>query len=179
MAITDRFHRSVSFVKTDGPLVRAQLAILATLTAVSWIGVAMTPLLIHHPIILVGFAPRLLFLTLAAAVTSLPVFLLVGTLRLCIADPVNFSIGRVLGPRVQSRFSGKRRLPDWLTSRLKRTGPARKYAMSALLFLRPTGLTMNIAGANGVSGKSASALALAGTVTYLFLLHAGASFVAS
>ncbi|MEE9414937.1 MAG: hypothetical protein V3V01_06615 [Acidimicrobiales bacterium] len=177
MAFVDPFRRGVGFLRADGSLVRAQLTILGVLTALSWIGVAMTPLLIHHPIILVGFAPRLLFLTIAAAVTSLPLFLLVGTLRLCVADPVNFSIGRVLGPRVQSRFSGKRRLPSWLTSRLERTGIARKYAMGALLFLRPNGITMNIAGANGVSGKMASLLALAGTVTYLFLLHAGAGFV--
>ena len=36
---------------------------------------------------------------------------------------------------------------------------------------------MNIAGANGVSGKQASLLALAGTVVYLITLHTGAGAI--
>ena len=178
MVIPARIRNFFGFVKADSSLIRFQLVFLGILTTVSWIGVAMTPLLYEHPIVLVGFSPRLVFLTLAAPVTSLPMFMLVGTFRLCVADPVNFSIGKVLGPRIHERIQRKRRMPEWFTNRLSQTALFRKYAMSALIFFRPTGVTMNIAGANGVSGRNAAMLGFAGTVTYLLALHAGVGFVA-
>lgn len=165
-------------VRSNSTLVRTQLIFLSVLTTISWIGVALTPLLIDHPIVLVGFTPRLMFLTLAAPVTGLPMFLLVGTFRLCVADPVNFSVGRVLGPKVQERMQRKKRIPEWLTSRLSQTRLFRKYAMALLIFFRPNGITMNIAGANGVSGKQAAVLGFAGTVVYLVTLHTGIGYIA-
>ncbi len=178
MVIVDRVRNGLGVVRNDSTLIRTQLIFLSILTTISWIGVAMTPLLLEHPIVLVGFSPRLLFLTLAAPVTSLPMFLLVGTFRLCVADPVNFSVGKVLGPRIHERLQRKKRLPEWFTERLSQTKLFRKYAMAALIFFRPNGITMNIAGANGVSGKQAAVLGLAGTVVYLITLHAGIGFIA-
>ncbi len=173
MQLLNRIRSGSEVVRANSTLVRTQLIFLSVLTTISWVGVAMTPLLLEHPIVLVGFSPRLLFLTLAAPVTSLPMFLLVGTFRLCVADPVNFSVGKVLGPKIHDRMQRKKRIPEWLSARLSQTRLFRKYAMAGLIFFRPTGITMNIAGANGVSGKQATVLAVAGTVTYLFTLHTG------
>lgn len=174
MSLVHRLRNGSDVLRANSTLVRAQLMFLSVLTTISWIGVALTPVLLEHPIVLVGFSPRLLFLTLAAPVTSLPMFLLVGTFRLCVADPVNFSVGRVLGPKVQERLQRKKRIPDWLEARMSQTKLFRKYAMGALIFFRPNGITMNIAGANGVSGIQAGLLAIAGTVVYLITLHTGA-----
>ncbi len=178
MMVVEKLRSSSEVLLSNSTLVRTQLIFLSVLTTISWIGVALTPLLLDHPIVLVGFSPRLVFLTIAAPVTSLPMFLLVGTFRLCVADPVNFSVGKVLGPKVHERMKRRKRVPEWLTARLSQTRLFRKYAMGALIFFRPTGITMNIAGANGVSGKQASVLALAGTMVYLFTLHAGVGYIA-
>ena len=81
-----------------GSRIRIHLALLAVLTVLSWAGTLSAPVILSYPLLLVALSPRLTFLGLAAAATSLPVFVLIGGIRLLLADPINFDLGRRSAP---------------------------------------------------------------------------------
>jgi hypothetical protein len=69
---------------------------LALLSLVSMAGTLAAPALRASPLLLMAVTPRLPFLALAAPEVGLIPFLAVGTVRLCVADPFHFRLGRRL-----------------------------------------------------------------------------------
>jgi hypothetical protein len=139
---------------------RLELRLLALLTMISIAGTLAAPLLYDRPLLLMALSPRFIFVALAAGQAPLPLFVAVGLVRLTIADPINYAIGRSL----RSRASALR-----LIKRLPRSKP---LAM-VLVLLRPTGLSMAYAGSVGLRGRIVAALDVVSTTVYLIALHAG------
>jgi hypothetical protein len=157
--LTGRFPGSRSTVDLVVPL--------ALLSLVSTVGTLAAPLLRTSPLLLVALSPRLPFLALAASRIGLVPFVVVGTVRLCLADPFHFRIGQRLAP-VGGTGSGGR-----LAARLADHALARPLS-GAAVFLRPNGRHLALAGAVGLRPLAVAALDLGGTVVYLACLHRAA-----
>ena len=139
---------------------RFELRVLALLTALSTGGTLAAPLLHDRPLLLMAMSPRLIFVALAAVHTPLPLFMIVGLIRLTVADPINYAIGRRLGAQACA---------NRLINRLPNSQPL----AAVLVVIRPTGLIMAYAGSIGLRGRLVATLDLIGTAVYLFALHAG------
>lgn len=163
-----RRERLVAAARDCEAAVRGHLVLLGGLTAVSVAGTVAAPALWHQPVLLMALAPRLPFLVLAAATVPLPVFLVVGTVRLCVADPVHFDLARRLGDRVEPL------LPGW--GRVARTALAGRWgrpATAVWVVLRPTSNQLRLAAWSGLRAHQALVLSALGTVAYLVALHLG------
>ena len=142
---------------------------LALLSFVSTAGTLAAPALRAKPLLLIALSPRLPFLVLAAPRAALVPFVIIGTVRLCIADPFHFLLGRRLaspgrgGGRLAARIVGHR---------------LARPASAAAVVLRPTGRHLALAGAVGLRPRVVVALDLAGTVLYLAGLHGAAALFA-
>jgi hypothetical protein len=135
---------------------------LALLSLISVAGTLAAPALRHNPLLLMALSPRLPFLVLAAPRVGFVSFLIVGTVRLCLADPFHFRLGRRLA---SSGASG-----CCLRSRLVGHRLARPASAVAVL-LRPNGRHLALAGAVRLRTTVVVALDLVGTVVYLAGLH--------
>lgn len=147
---------------------RKHFLALSTLSGVSAVGTVGSPFLVDVPLLLVGLSPRLAFLTIAARQAPLVPFLVIGTLRLAVADPVHYDLGRRYGDAAFGRLP--RRLGTWV----RQSGPLQRPACAVAVFLRPNGLHLTWAGTQGLSTGLVSALDLAGTLLYLVVVHTGA-----
>ncbi|HEX4978923.1 MAG TPA: hypothetical protein VFV35_02555 [Acidimicrobiales bacterium] len=146
---------------------------LAALTALSTVGTAAAPTLAgDQPLVLVAMSPRLGFLAIAAHQVALLPFLVVGLVRLCVADPFHFALGRRHGARAIARLPGRLgRGAAWLQRKAGRSLPL-------LVFVRPNGTNLAIAGASSTSRAHVAVADVVGTAVYLLLVHtAGASLV--
>ena len=143
---------------------------LALLSFVSTAGTVAAPALRAQPLLLIALSPRLPFLVLAAPRAGLIPFLLIGTVRLCIADPFHFLLGRRLLAPGRAR-SGR------LAARIVGHRLARP-ASAAAVVLRPNGRHLALAGAVGLRPRVVVALDLAGTVVYLAGLHGATALFA-
>jgi hypothetical protein len=140
---------------------------LALLSAVSAAGTLAAPALqSRNPLLLLALSPRLPFLLLAVPRVGFIPFMAVGTVRLCLADPFHFRLGRSLGCR---RHSG-----GWLAPRLV-GHPWARPASAAAVALRPNGRHLALAGAVGLRTSLVVALDIGGTVLYLAGLHGAAA----
>jgi hypothetical protein len=140
---------------------------LAILSAVSAAGTLAAPALqSRNPLLLVALSPRLPFLLLAVPRVGFLPFMATGTVRLCLADPFHFRLGRRLGSRRHSR--GR------LAGRLVGHSWARP-ASAAAVALRPNGRHLALAGAVGLRTSVVVALDIGGTVLYLAGLHGAAA----
>ena len=135
---------------------------LALLSMVSMAGTLAAPALWAKPLLLMALSPRLPFLALAAGRVGLIPFVVVGTMRLCLADPFHFRLGRRLASPCRSRGRLAARL---VGHRLARP------ASAAAVVLRPNGRHLALAGAVGLRVSVVVPLDLAGTVLYLAGLH--------
>jgi hypothetical protein len=143
---------------------RRLLLPLAALTLLSTAGTAAAPTLAHdQPLVLMALSPRLAFLTLAANNTSFVPFLAVGLVRLCLADPFHFALGRRHGTNALdrlARFTLIRRIRD-LT----------RHGVPLLVFFRPNGTYLAIAGASPTNRLHVAVADVAGTLAYLLLIR--------
>lgn len=122
-------------------------------------------------------APRAVFVVLAAPHLNLVAFVLLGTARLAVTDASWFIAGRRFPTRTGkagplSRVGGLR----WLvrvTSQLCRWLCSTGLLAAAVLFLRPNGRYLGVAGAHGVDSRLAGVSSLAGTICYLVAVHVG------
>lgn len=141
---------------------------LAVLSVISAAGTVAAPLLRGNPLLLVVLSPRLPFLLLAAPRIGLGPFVVVGTARLCLADPFHFRLGRRLaatgGPDNAPRVGGR-----WF-ARLAGHRLARP-ASGIAVAVRPNGRNLALAGAVGLRARMVAALDGAGTALYLIALH--------
>jgi len=145
---------------------RRLLLPLAVLTVVSSAGTAAAPTLAgDSPLVLVALSPRLSFLTLAANEVALVPFLAVGMVRLCLADPFHFALGRRHGTQAISRIPGRF---GRAAARLQRVAGR---SIPLLVFLRPNGTNLAIAGASTSSRLHVAVADVVGTGVYLLLLH--------
>ena len=145
---------------------------IGTWSAVSLVGTFATPLLLHRPVLLLLLAPRTLAVALAAQQLSLLELVLLGTVRLSLADPSYFILGRrfsQMPARVPRRCGPMRRLVLWLFSLIERS-PA---LAATVIFLRPSGRYLAVAGAKGMPATHACIAAVTGTVAYLMVADIG------
>jgi hypothetical protein len=140
---------------------------LIALSALSAAGTLASPWLLRaSPVLLMVLSPRLPFLALAAPKVGVVPFVVVGTVRLCLADPFHFLLGRRLG----TGPAGGSRVPGM--ARLVRHARTRQVAAGAVL-VRPIGRHVALAGAAGVRSGVVVGLDLAGTLIYLVGVHTG------
>lgn len=158
-----------------GGAVRPHLVALAAVSATSAIGTVAAPALWRHPILLVALSPRFAFLALAAPTTALVPFLVVGTLRLGLTDPIHFDMGRRLGDRLLTDVAGRSRYG--VIRRVARPGRAARWLVLSIVFLRPNGSMLAISGAQRTSPLANGVLALTGTAAYVTAVHVGVSTV--
>jgi hypothetical protein len=143
---------------------------LAALTAISSIGTMAAPGLTHQPLLLVALSPRLSFLALAAPKVGLVPFLAVAGVRLCLADPFHFVLGRRHGAKAVDKLTRFRPLKVLHTIAGK--------SVPLLVFLRPNGTNLAIAGASKGHAVHIAVADVVGTLAYLLLVHQlGTSFV--
>jgi hypothetical protein len=120
-----------------------------------------------NPLLLMALSPRLPFLLLAVPKVGFVPFVAIGTVRLCLADPFHFRLGRRLGCLRHRRG----RLASRLDHRWARP------ATAAAVLLRPNGRHLALAGAVGLRTWVVVALDVAGTVLYLAGLHGATCFL--
>ena len=145
---------------------RKLLLPLAVLTLISSLGTMAAPGLIagDQSLLLVALSPRLSFLAIAAPKVGLVPFLAVAGVRLCLADPFHFVLGRRHGSAAVERITGRFR---WLA---RATAVARR-SIPLLVFLRPNGTNLAIAGASRHSTLQVAAADIVGTLAYLVVIH--------
>jgi hypothetical protein len=145
---------------------RRLLLPLAALTAVSSLGTMAAPGLLSSgkPLLLVALSPRLSFLALAAPKVGLLPFLLVAGVRLCLADPFHFFLGRRHGAAAVDRVTNRWR---WLAAATR----VATRSVPLLVFLRPNGTNLAIAGASKHRALHIALADVVGTLAYLLVVH--------
>jgi hypothetical protein len=139
---------------------------LAVLSVVSAAGTVAAPALRGNPLLLIALSPRLPFLVLASQRIGLAPFVVIGTARLCLADPFHFRLGRRLaGGGPAGGRTGRRWFAGLAGHRLARP------ASGTAVLVRPNGRNLALAGAVGLRAAVVAALDLSGTVLYLVALH--------
>lgn len=134
------------------------LAGWAALSAVSAIGTAITPALIHFPLLMMAFTPRLPILVYAVKSHVSPLgFFAIAVPRMLIGDPIHLLLGRRYG----SRFV-----------------PAKARRLMVKLgvvgvVLRPTGNVLSAAGAVGMTTRRVMTADLVGTLALLLTIYTG------
>ena len=152
---------------------------------VGWGGTALAPFLGDHPFLLMLLAPRALFVALAVDSVALVPFVLAGTARLAMTDASYFILGRRF-PR--DRSAQRPRLFADARLRLARIfvrwtdGMCRwlcNHGMKAgtVLFFRPNGKYLAVAGSYGVSARVAGWSSVSGTMLYLASFHLGLGLI--
>jgi len=152
----------------------------------SVVGIAATagsPFLLDAPFLLMLLAPRAAFVLLAAPTVGIFWFVILGTVRLSIADANWFVVGRRLPGRiaemveqrqgkVESRWPWVRTVGR-MSSRLVKLLCASAPLAALVLFLRPNGRYLGVAGAFGVGSTLAGVSSVGGTIVYLIAVHLG------
>lgn len=140
-----------------------------TWTVVGVAGTIAAPVLIHRPVLLMALSPRAAFVALAARHLGLTAFVALGTARLCVSDASYFILGGRFPRSVQP--SSRRVLRSAQRSmRLLCSSPP---LAGLVLFLRPSGRYLAVAGAHRVSAPLATITSVTGTVVYLIAVHQG------
>ena len=151
---------------------------------VGWGGTALAPFLTDHPFLLMLLAPRALFVALAVDSVALIPFVLAGTLRLAMTDASYFILGRRF-PRdrtarpsllANARLRLARAFVRW-TDGLCRWLCNHGMKAGTVLFFRPNGKYLAVAGSYGVSARVAGWSSVAGTMLYLTSFHLGLGLI--
>jgi hypothetical protein len=140
------------------------------LSLVSTAATAAAPALWGNPLLLMTLTPRLPFLLAAAPRSGFLVFLVLGTFRLCLADPFHYRLGRRLVTQAEPglRFG---RLTPLVGHRFARP------AAAVAVLVRPNGRHLALAGVVGLPVPVVVALDATGTALYLAGVHGAASLM--
>jgi hypothetical protein len=159
------------------PDTRRDVGPILVLTVVSFVGTAAAPLLVANPLVLVALSPRMVFLLLAADRSPAWVFVLVATVRMCLADPFHYRLGRRQGPLVLERVHRfGRRLPSPIGRLVHRCVAAGDGHLAlAAVAVRPVGRHVMWAGARAVCPRRVAAADVTSTVALCSMLAAGMS----
>lgn len=129
---------------------------LAVLSVASVLGTALAPALVaDHSLVLVALCPRSIYVLAAVAHVPVVPLVLIATVRLTMADPLHFRLGRLHGAGVA------RRVERWFP--VGRVG-------APLVAVSPTGKVLALAGAAGTPVGRVVAADLAGTLVRLAAL---------
>lgn len=148
---------------------------------VGWGGTALAPFLSEHPFVLMLLAPRALFVALAVDSVALIPFVIAGTLRLAMTDASYFILGRRFSrgdtprrprPLANARLRVARIFVRW-TDGLCRWLCNHGVKAGTVLFFRPNGKYLAVAGSYGVSARVAGWSSVSGTMLYLASFHLG------
>jgi hypothetical protein len=139
---------------------------LVAMSVVSTVSTLGAPWLERWPLLLAVLAPRAPFLVLAAASTPLPLFVALGTIRLCAADPFHYLLGRRL-LRVPARGHLAPRIEGWI----ERWGTAGCFVA---IVVRPIGRHLFVAGATRANPIAVAVVDVLSTVAFVLALHLGA-----
>lgn len=145
--------------------------------SMSWLATLWSPALLAHPVLLMMLAPRAAFLMLAAPHIGLAQFVLIGTARLTVTDASWFIAGKRFPHRTgKASFLSRFRVMRWsvhISKKLCLWICSTGLLAAAVLFFRPNGKYLGVAGANGVSSRLAGFSSVLGTVVYLVAVHVG------
>ncbi len=139
---------------------KGHLLPIAALSAVSGVATLASPALGQFPVVLVALSPRLPFLLIASGRTPIVPLLIVATVRLCLSDVHYFTLGRRFGPAALQWVPGSKRFGSWW-ERIPAAAPL------LLVFLRPVGRHLALAGATPVSATAVGAADVASTAAYV------------
>jgi len=161
------------------------LAAIGAVTVISSAATVASPYLVERaPLLLMCLSPRVAFLGIAAGGTPLLTFLVLGTARLALTDPLHYLVGRRLdatlheAPTPQRAGTRARARLSRLTARVPR--PLRVAARPACYFavlVRPNGANLLWAGTQRLPVRRIALIDLIGTVTYLLAVHTGAGML--
>lgn len=159
--------------RTTGPLA----APLLVLTAMQWIGTFASPALLQPaPLLLAFLSPRTPFLLYASSQSPLVLFVVVASIRALAADPINYCIGRKLGPalfaRLEARGGRAARVIRLSERVIDRCGVV-------AVACRPNAAMLGLAGARRLNPVATGIAAVVGTTSYLTVLALTAGAVAS
>lgn len=154
---------------------RGHMGWIVLWTCTATVGTVLSPVLLRYPVALMAMAPRALFVAVAATQLDLASFVVLGTVRLGVTDPSYYLVGRRLGAAASDRTDARRR--SGLFRRLVTLMCRSRPLAAGVLFLRPNARYLAVAGANGIPGVVAGGAAIAGTISYLVLIHSGVGFV--
>lgn len=149
------------------------LKFIVVLSVVSAAGIPLSPLLLKtSPLLLVALNPRLAFLVFCAGKVPMWQFILVGTLRLCVADPFHYMIGNRIDSWLfaQPKKELKRKKPlKWLRKLLKwvHKHPSGKKIVVIGVLLRPNWYMLQLAGSLKAHPVAVGAASVLSTVVYL------------
>ena len=141
---------------------------LLVLAAMQWVGTFASPALYDRaPLALAFLSPRTPFLIYASSEAPLLLFVLVASIRSLLADPVNYALGRRLGPavfeRVERRGGTAYRVVKISERVIDRLGVL-------AVACRPNGAMLALAGSRRLNPLATGVAAVAGTTTYLTAL---------
>jgi len=149
---------------------------------VGWVGTAASPALLDKPFLLMLMAPRTLFVAMASDSASFVPFVLLGTLRLSVADASYFIVGAKLPNEFEPKPLAPRnrltRAVNMVVSNINAAGHwfcSRPKFAGLFLFMRPNAKYLAVAGAYGVNPVVAGVSATAGTIAFLSAVHIGVS----
>lgn len=129
-----------------------------------WIGTLASPALFERaPLFLVLLSPRTPFLLYASASSPLALFLLVASVRMLVADPLNYGIGRRFGPAVTQRWVRRGGWRAWIVHVSERTIDRCGVVGVAC---RPNAMMLALAGSRRLNPWATGTAAVAGTVAY-------------
>ena len=151
---------------------------------IGWVGTLLMPALHGTPVVLMLLAPRALFVALAADSIGILLFVLLGTLRLSATDASYFILGRRFAhvpkravERPPTARRGVRSALVRVTDALCRWVCNHGVKAGAVLFVRPNGKYLAVAGAYGVSARIAGWSSVLGTALYLACVHIGIGLI--
>ncbi len=142
---------------------------MVALGALATTGAALTPsLLAHRPLVLIAMNPSVPHLITVAPATEWSAFIAIAVLRLMLADPLYFALGRWFG--VDAVQWAERRAGRWSGYARFLEGAFSRWG-SALVFLSPYGIVCLLAGASGMSLKRFWGLNFLGTLSMVLVLR--------
>jgi membrane protein DedA with SNARE-associated domain len=159
--------------RTVGPLALP----LLVLSVMQWVGTLASPALYERaPLLLAFLSPRAPFLLHASSHSPLVAFVVVAGVRSLLADPVNYCIGRRLGPGLYRRIEGRggvacrvMRCSEWVIDRCGVVAVA----------CRPNGVMLALAGSRRLNPVATGLAAVTGTLAYVSALALTAEAAAS
>jgi membrane protein DedA with SNARE-associated domain len=145
------------------------LGVAAAIGIANLVGIAFAPgLLKHAPLVLIALSPLGRHLVLAATVTPMVPFVIVGTTRRLLVAALSYALGRAYGTRgigwVKARYPQLEpflRALEWLFAR----------AAPLLLFVAPGPLVCALAGATGMRAWLALPIAAAGQTAWMIVTY--------
>jgi len=155
-----------SWARLRLPKVRArEVAPLGFLSVVSIVGTALAPILHRDGMLLAMLSPRLLFLGWAAHQVSAVPFVVLATVRLCLADPFHYLLGRRHGPTLLGRCG-------WLGRQVSRLG-SRPWLVIGAILVRPIGRHLMLAGTRRINPLLVGLVDVASTLAFCIAVKTG------